>query len=113
MSKIFFEMPEEVLKQATLIASRYPDKTILSIIEECFNYGAKSLYTDAPKPVPVEKREPDFSQKINSSLINTISSFSNSMVDKSQDEVYASYEDEDIPDSYGTPVVTGNGLFEL
>lgn len=113
MSNIFFEMPEEMLKQATLIASRYPDKSILSIIEECFNYGAKSLYTDAPKPVLKEIKEPDFKQEVPNSLIRGIHSLSASMANSSQDEIYSSYEEDDIPESYGTPIITEKGLFEL
>lgn len=113
MSKIFFEMPEEVLKQATLIASRYSDKTILSIIEECFNYGAKSLYTDVPKPVPPERKEPEFNQKIDPVYLNKIKEMSEQMADSSQDAVYESYDEEDIPESYGKPVITADGFFEL
>jgi hypothetical protein len=47
---ILYEISEHLLKQAALIASKYDNISISDIIEECFFYGAKSLYSDAPKP---------------------------------------------------------------
>ena len=52
---ILFELSESIIKRAALISSEYSDRSLLSIIEECFEYGAKSLYPDSKKPLPVQR----------------------------------------------------------
>lgn len=116
-SKIFFEIPEAMLKQATLVASRYSDKTILGIIEECFNYGVKSLYTDAPKPVPPERKpiEEYFNGTIENERIEELKESVNYVIDNARQEIEEGgyYTSEELPESYGEAVITSDGLFEL
>lgn len=114
---ILFELSESIIKQAALIAAKYPGKTLLSVIEECFNYGAKSLYTDAPKPVPPKRvyDESAFSVPVKD---ETLSSLKDSIYDvmeqaKQEVEEIDGVFYDDIPDDYGTPIIQPNGNFEL
>ena len=103
---ILYEIPEHLLKQAALIASKYEDRSISDIIEECFFYGAKSLYSDAPKP-----KEGDYA---------TISNLTSERVNKARKEYHQYIENTsdtddscDYSDTYSKPILNENGLFEL
>lgn len=114
---ILFELSEGIVKQAALIASKYPDRTLLSVIEECFNYGAKSLYTDAPKPVPPSKRlvQECFNTPVHKEELYSVQGMVDDVVKQARmeaDEIEGICYD-DIPDDYGMPCINSNGEFEL
>lgn len=112
---ILLELSELVIKQAALIASRYPNKTLLSVIEECFEYGAKSLYSDAPKPVPPQRKPPEeyFTTPIEDRIVDSITQNITSIAQQAQSEYSTVYSDEDLPENLGEPIVNPDGSFEL
>lgn len=99
---ILFEFSEDILKQAALIAAKYPDRTILSIVEECFMYGARSLYSDAPRPVPPERKpvEDMFNKPIPQEDIDRINSIASSISIKAQEDMESIvYDDDEVGDA--------------
>ena len=114
---ILFELSESIVKQAALIASKYPDRTLLSIIEECFNYGAKSLYTDAPKPVPPKRvydEEKYFSTPVKEERIDSIQESIYSITEKARQDIEGiNYDAEDIPESLSNPIINSDGSIEF
>jgi hypothetical protein len=114
---ILFELSEGIIKQAALIAAKYPDRTMLSVIEECFNYGAKSLYTDAPKPVPPPKRliQECFTTPVHEDTLYGIQNTIDDVVGQAKQEAeeIEGICYDDVPDDYGIPSINSNGEFEL
>lgn len=113
---ILFELSEEMVKQASLIASKYSDRTLLSIIEECFNYGVRSLYSDAPKPVPPQRKliHEYFRTPVSKEIIEDLQQSIDSVAEQAQQDIEGIvYSEEEIPDSLGKPVLSSEGLFEL
>lgn len=103
---ILYEIPEHLLKQAALIASKYDDRSISDIIEECFFYGAKSLYSDAPKP-----KTGDYATISNLTLErlnNARKEYSQYLDNTSDNDDIGEYSD-----TYSKPILNENGLFEL
>ena len=115
---ILFELSESIIKRAALISSKFPDRTLLSVIEECFEFGARSLYTDAPKPVPpqrvVRPIEEMYAEPPTEEEMRNINSLANSVVKKANED-YSSIEDSDDSwgDSYSEISLNSDGLYEL
>lgn len=113
---ILFELSESIIKQAALIASKYPDRTLLSIIEECFNYGVKSLYSDAPKPVPPQRKSMQeyFSEPINENIMESIQSTVKSVTEQAKFNLEGTvYSEDEIPESLSEPIINSDGLIEF
>lgn len=115
---ILFELSESIVKQASLVASKYPDRSLLSVIEECFNYGVKSLYSDAPKPIPPKKvieNKELFNEPLEEDKIENIRDITDYVIGQAKQEIddMVCYSDEEIPDSLSEPVLNSDGLFEL
>jgi hypothetical protein len=113
---ILFELSENIVKRAALISSKFPDRSLLSIIEECFEYGARSLYSDAPKPVPVKRviteaytapvpPEPEY--------MESLQTVTNSIAKQAQENMDAIERVEDRDDSYTDPIISSSGVYEL
>lgn len=114
---ILFELSEEIIKQAALISSKYPDRSLLSVIEECFDYGARSLYSDAPKPVPPQRKpfHEYFKEPVKDEVLEDINSTVSSISKQAQEEVdnMICYSDDELPESLSNPLITSDGDFVL
>lgn len=114
---ILFELSESIVKRAALISSKYSDRSLLSIIEECFEYGARSLYSDAPKPVPTKRVihpvEELYSEPPTKEEMDTISSLTDSVIKQAQEDLSSIGDIDEWSDSYSEPVIGADGLYEL
>ena len=114
---ILFELSESIIKQSALIASKYPDRSLLSIIEECFNYGVKSLYSDSPKPVPPRRtyeKEDYFNSPIEVSTLESIQSTVNFVTEQAKQDLNGTvYNEDELPESLSDPIINSDGSFEF
>lgn len=114
---ILFELSESIIKRAALISSEYSDRSLLSIIEECFEYGAKSLYPDSKKPLPVQRVnkpvEEIYSQPPTQEEMNVIHSLTSNVTKQAQKDIDSMETVEEWSDSYSEPVIGADGLYEL
>lgn len=119
---ILFELSEPMIKRAALISAKFPDRSLLSIIEECFNYGATSLYADSPNPVQ------DNSSSVRRMVTETyknpvppepgylesLSEITGSMAEQARNSLESLNRPEVIhSDSYTDPIIGSNGMYEL
>ena len=109
---------DSIISTSYLIASKYSDKSLLSVIEECFEYGARSLYSDSPKPVPTKRIEKPieelYSEPPTKEEMNNINAITSSVIEQAQEKVENLEEDiGEWSDSYSDFVVSADGLYEL
>ena len=114
---ILFELSESIIKQAALIAAKYSDRSLLSIIEECFEHGARSLYTEVQRPVPVKRPEVSlkelYSEPPTQEEMDNINSITNSVIKQAQEKAEELESAEEWSDSYSDFVINKDGLYEL
>lgn len=116
---ILLELSDAVIKKAALISEQYSGRSLVSIIEECFDYGARSLYKNnitnttleikkrEIKPVEELYKEPPTKEEI-----ENIYASAEDLLQRANDK-YSDMVQVDYDSSYSDPVITSDGLYEL
>ena len=117
---ILFELSEPMVKRAALIASHFPDRSMLSIIEECFNHGANALYSVQPTTASQQCRKliKESNTLPEPSFRNSLSELTGSIAKQARDTLDTLNKEEDTievihSDSYADPIIGSNGMYEL
>lgn len=115
---LFLEISDGVMKQVALLALRYPDKPISSIIEECIIYGAQNL-SGSQSQSTVQKNTGDlFNSPVLQEDIDRINNISSNVAIRAQEEadsmvVYSEDEAGDALSSLGEAIYNDDGSIEL